>query len=182
MSLVSPSLLRVEAACWQVAGRLWLPATGTRTCLVRSWVSVCSVASPLPSTPLQAAVASPLSRLCSPVRLYHNRPRSSSDDGLLGWGQGQGQGQGFSKLHSTTSASLSSMPADSKLDHGKPTSTITTATMTSTSTMADDRNILPDHFKAAHYDLSLTDLDFTSWTFNGSVTYGRGPSSRRAPS
>ncbi|CAN8103915.1 unnamed protein product [Discula destructiva] len=34
----------------------------------------------------------------------------------------------------------------------------------------DDRNVLPAHFKAGHYDLVLTDLDFNNWTYNGSVS------------
>lgn len=34
-----------------------------------------------------------------------------------------------------------------------------------------DRDLLPDTFKASHYDLKLTNLDFKDWSFNGSVTY-----------
>lgn len=34
----------------------------------------------------------------------------------------------------------------------------------------EDRNILPVSFGARHYDLVLTELDFTNWTYNGSVT------------
>jgi hypothetical protein len=34
-----------------------------------------------------------------------------------------------------------------------------------------DRDLLPDNFKAGHYDLKLTNLDFKDWSYNGSVTY-----------
>lgn len=34
-----------------------------------------------------------------------------------------------------------------------------------------DRDLLPDSFKAGHYDLKLTNLDFKDWSYNGSVTY-----------
>lgn len=40
-----------------------------------------------------------------------------------------------------------------------------------TSANMADRNVLPDYFKPAHYDLVLTDLDFKNWAYNGSVTY-----------
>ncbi|KAF3766168.1 hypothetical protein M406DRAFT_339443 [Cryphonectria parasitica EP155] len=33
-----------------------------------------------------------------------------------------------------------------------------------------DRNILPDYFKAGHYDLALDSLEFKNWTYNGIVT------------
>lgn len=33
-----------------------------------------------------------------------------------------------------------------------------------------DRDLLPDTFKADHYDLKLTNLDFKDWSYNGSVT------------
>lgn len=33
-----------------------------------------------------------------------------------------------------------------------------------------DRDILPDHFKPVHYDLVLKDLDFSNWTYTGTVT------------
>ncbi|KAH8885332.1 hypothetical protein GQ53DRAFT_365934 [Thozetella sp. PMI_491] len=33
-----------------------------------------------------------------------------------------------------------------------------------------DRDILPDNFKPVHYDLVLTDLDFDSWSYKGTVT------------
>lgn len=33
-----------------------------------------------------------------------------------------------------------------------------------------DRDILPDHFKPVHYDLVLKDLDFSTWTYTGTVT------------
>ncbi|ERS96566.1 uncharacterized protein SPSK_01011 [Sporothrix schenckii 1099-18] len=36
--------------------------------------------------------------------------------------------------------------------------------------MASDRDILPGNFKPSHYDLTITDLDFTEWTFKGTVT------------
>jgi len=32
-----------------------------------------------------------------------------------------------------------------------------------------DRDILPDTFKPAHYDLVITDLDFNNWSYKGSV-------------
>jgi aminopeptidase N len=32
-----------------------------------------------------------------------------------------------------------------------------------------DRDILPDNFKPAHYDLVIKDLDFKTWTYNGTV-------------
>ncbi|KAK0648335.1 peptidase family M1-domain-containing protein [Cercophora newfieldiana] len=32
-----------------------------------------------------------------------------------------------------------------------------------------DRDILPDHFKPVHYDLVIKDLDFKTWTYNGTV-------------
>lgn len=36
--------------------------------------------------------------------------------------------------------------------------------------MASDRDILPGNFKPSHYDLTITDLDFTRWSFKGTVT------------
>ncbi|KAK4674907.1 hypothetical protein QC764_503000 [Podospora pseudoanserina] len=33
-----------------------------------------------------------------------------------------------------------------------------------------DRDILPDTFKPVHYDLVITDLDFTTWSYKGTVT------------
>ncbi|KAK1833949.1 peptidase family M1-domain-containing protein [Podospora conica] len=33
-----------------------------------------------------------------------------------------------------------------------------------------DRDILPDHFKPVHYDLVLKDLDFSTWSYTGTVT------------
>jgi len=33
-----------------------------------------------------------------------------------------------------------------------------------------DRDILPDHFKPVHYDLILKDLDFSTWSYTGTVT------------
>jgi hypothetical protein len=32
-----------------------------------------------------------------------------------------------------------------------------------------DRDILPDSFKPVHYDLIIKDLDFKTWTYNGTV-------------
>lgn len=56
------------------------------------------------------------------------------------------------------------------------------ATTTHANNMAD-RNVLPDHFRPAHYDLVLKDLDFKNWSYNGSVTYGKVcPAIRRTPS
>jgi hypothetical protein len=34
-----------------------------------------------------------------------------------------------------------------------------------------DRDVLPDNVKPKHYDLSLRDLEFTNWTYKGTVTY-----------
>lgn len=48
--------------------------------------------------------------------------------------------------------------------------TLTSNTTTASVNMAD-RNVLPDHFRPAHYDLVLTALDFKNWSYNGSVTY-----------
>lgn len=45
------------------------------------------------------------------------------------------------------------------------------STTPSTDAKMGDRNILPDHFKASHYDLVLTDLDLKNWAYNGVVTY-----------
>ncbi|KAF5258162.1 hypothetical protein FOXYS1_11281, partial [Fusarium oxysporum] len=33
-----------------------------------------------------------------------------------------------------------------------------------------DRDVLPDNVKPKHYDLSLRDLEFTNWTYKGTVT------------
>lgn len=112
-------------------------------------------------------------------RLYHSRSRvwrhsipstaakkaaATRTPPLLQRGQRcQGQGFQYLNLDSTTSSFHSS--------HLVNHTDTTCEPSTSDSIMADDRNILPDYFKAVHYDLSLTDLDFTSWTFNGSVTY-----------
>lgn len=46
----------------------------------------------------------------------------------------------------------------------------TTHNTTNTFDMGD-RDLLPDNFKAGHYDLKLTNLDFKDWSYNGSVTY-----------
>lgn len=46
----------------------------------------------------------------------------------------------------------------------------TTHNTTNTFEMGD-RDLLPDSFKAGHYDLKLTNLDFKDWSYNGSVTY-----------
>jgi hypothetical protein len=35
----------------------------------------------------------------------------------------------------------------------------------------DDRDILPDTVKPTHYALTVKDLDFPKWTFQGIVTY-----------
>ncbi|CAK7562827.1 MAG: hypothetical protein SEPTF4163_000683 [Sporothrix epigloea] len=35
--------------------------------------------------------------------------------------------------------------------------------------MTSQRNILPRNFKPSHYDLTITDLDFSSWSFKGKV-------------
>ena len=32
-----------------------------------------------------------------------------------------------------------------------------------------DRDILPDYFKPVHYDLVIRDLDFSNWTYKGTV-------------
>lgn len=32
-----------------------------------------------------------------------------------------------------------------------------------------DRDILPDTFKPAHYDLAIKDIDFKNWSYKGSV-------------
>lgn len=55
------------------------------------------------------------------------------------------------------------------------------STKPSTDAKMGDRNILPDHFKASHYDLVLTDLDLKNWTYNGVVTYEDYPSSLPRP-
>lgn len=34
-----------------------------------------------------------------------------------------------------------------------------------------DREILPDSVKPTHYNVSLRDLDFKNWTYQGTVTY-----------
>lgn len=53
--------------------------------------------------------------------------------------------------------------------------TFTSNTTATTSANMADRNVLPDYFKPAHYDLVLTDLDFKNWSYNGSVTYEQLP-------
>lgn len=54
-----------------------------------------------------------------------------------------------------------------------PTITTNTPNTTNISNAANmaDRDLLPDTFKADHYDLKLTNLDFKDWSYNGSVTY-----------
>lgn len=45
-----------------------------------------------------------------------------------------------------------------------------------------DREILPDSVKPTHYKVSLRDLDFKNWTYQGTVTYVvlmNGPRKRR---
>jgi hypothetical protein len=32
-----------------------------------------------------------------------------------------------------------------------------------------DRDILPDHFKPGHYDLTISNLDFPAWEYKGKV-------------
>jgi hypothetical protein len=34
-----------------------------------------------------------------------------------------------------------------------------------------DREILPDNVKPIHYNVSLRDLEFKDWTYQGTVTY-----------
>jgi hypothetical protein len=34
-----------------------------------------------------------------------------------------------------------------------------------------DREVLPDNVKPTHYNLSLRDLEFETWTYKGTVTY-----------
>lgn len=119
------------------------------------------------------------------IRLYHSRPQVVSHSissiaakeaaaattrtpPFLQRGQRQGQGSQYLNLDTVTSSFHSS---HSLINHTNNTCDLSI----SDSTMADDRNILPDSFKAVHYDLSLTDLDFTSWTYNGSVTYEIDP-------
>lgn len=34
-----------------------------------------------------------------------------------------------------------------------------------------DREILPDNVKPIHYNVSLRDLEFKTWTYQGTVTY-----------
>ena len=38
-----------------------------------------------------------------------------------------------------------------------------------------DRDILPDFFKPSHYDLVLKDLDFSTWSYKGTVRYACFP-------
>lgn len=137
------------------------------------------------SIPLCCFASSSVIQVLQNIRLYHSRSRSFSHSitsiaakaaatktpPLLQRGRRQRQGQGFQylRLDSRTSSFHSSSHLANHTD------TICEPS-TSDFTMADDRNILPDYFKAVHYDLSLTDLDFTSWTFNGSVTYEMNPS------
>lgn len=33
-----------------------------------------------------------------------------------------------------------------------------------------DRDILPDNVKPVHYSLSIRDMDFKTWTYQGSLT------------
>lgn len=61
-------------------------------------------------------------------------------------------------------------PHSSTITQQAPNLTSTNWNPLATLSMAD-RNILPDHFKASHYDLVLTNLDFQKWTYSGSVTY-----------
>lgn len=44
-----------------------------------------------------------------------------------------------------------------------------------------DRDLLPDSFKAGHYDLKLTNIDFKDWSYNGSVTYAILPLTASLP-
>lgn len=58
-----------------------------------------------------------------------------------------------------------------------PTTTNTPNTpSTSNAANMADKDLLPDTFKADHYDLKLTNLDFKDWSYNGSVTYEICPS------
>lgn len=181
---VARSLLRLGAACQHqqsAVSRLLLRVGDAY--IVRSFIS----SGPSPCFVIQetqgrtSRTRSPLhSTLCSRVRLHHSWPRFDISDRSPLAAQaartppflqrGQRQGQGFQHLnpYSTTSSSL---PPAAQLHHTNTPCNPSTSHLT----MADDRNILPDYFKAAHYDLSLTDLDFTSWTFNGLVTYAVVP-------
>lgn len=129
------------------------------------------------STSLNYSPACSVIQVSQNIRLYHSRPRVVSHSipsvtaeaaaatrtpPFLPRGQRQGQGSQYLNLDTTTSSFHSSHPNHT----GTPCES-----SISDFTMADDRNILPDSFKAVHYDLSLTDLDFSSWTYNGSVTY-----------
>lgn len=61
---------------------------------------------------------------------------------------------------------LGSFPTTHNIDN--------TANTANTANMGD-RDLLPDTFKAGHYDLKITNLDFKDWSYNGSVTYGTLP-------
>lgn len=37
-----------------------------------------------------------------------------------------------------------------------------------------DRDVLPDSVKPSHYLVSLRELDFKNWTYQGTVTYVAG--------
>lgn len=165
----SRSLRRLGAACQRQQFAVGLLLQGAGASIIRSikWPPPCCVTPELRTK-----------RRKITIRLYHSRPRLNSDRIVLAaqaakippfFQRGQRQGQGFQYLKPYSTTASSSRAAH--LDH----TTTTCKTPTSHLAMADDRNILPDSFKAVHYDLSLTDLDFSSWTYNGVVTYGLVP-------
>lgn len=168
---ISRSLHRLGAACQQqqsaVGGlRLFQHAAARARYNVRS-------------TSLYYSSACSVIQVSQNIRLYHSRPRvvshsipsvaakkaaaATTTPPFLQRGQRQGQGSQYLNLDTTTSSFHSSHLVNHTDNTCEPS--------ISNFTMADDRNILPDSFKAVHYDLSLTDLDFSSWTYNGSVTY-----------
>lgn len=166
---ISRSLPRLGAACQQQQSAVG----GLRAC------RTCCSSIFVRSTSLYYSPACSVIKVPHKIRLYHSRPRvvshsippvaaktaaaATKTPPFLQRGQRQGQGSQYLNLDTTTSSFHSS--------HIVNHTNTTCEHSISDFTMADDRNILPDSFKAVHYDLSLIDLDFSSWTYNGSVTY-----------
>lgn len=141
----------------------------------------------LPFSPVKTPSSCPGAHAQAGVRHFHNLNRAAS---TLSWRHPGRPGltkqlapASWSRPHraphftatSTRGHATCALAADDHLG-----SISTTHNTTNTFEMGD-RDLLPDSFKAGHYDLKLTNLDFKDWSYNGSVTYAILPSCPSQP-
>lgn len=133
----------------------------------------------LPFSPVGILLSRPGAHAQAGIRLFHNLNSPAS---TLSW-----RHPGRSGLTKQLPLAPASWSRPRRAPHFTATSTrghatcalaaedhlgsISTTHNTTNTFEMGDRDLLPDSFKAAHYDLKLTNLDFKDWSYNGSVTY-----------